>query len=46
VTIRKGSFRYEVDLSRRFRVLDVDRDRIGGDDDRADDRDDDDRDDD
>ena len=33
VTIRKASYRYEIDLSRSFRVLDVDRDRIGGDDD-------------
>ena len=32
VAIRKGSYRYEIDLSRTFRVLDVDRDRIGGDD--------------
>ena len=33
VTIRKGAYRYKIDLSRSFRVLDVDRDRIGGDND-------------
>ena len=40
VTLRRGSYRYEVDLSRTFRVLDVDRDRIGGDDSDTDDTDD------
>ena len=45
VTVRRGAYRYEVDLSRKFKVLDVDRDRVGDDDD-DDDRDDDDRDDD
>lgn len=44
VTIRKGSYRYEIDLSRTFRVLDVDRDRIGGDDNDDDDGSDDDSD--
>lgn len=45
VAIRKGNYRYEIDLSRTFRVLDVDRDRIGGndnDDDSDDDADNDD----
>lgn len=31
VTIRKGAYRYKIDLSRSFRVLEVDRDRIGSD---------------
>lgn len=30
VSLRKGAYRYEIDLSRTYRVLDVDRDRIGG----------------
>ena len=40
VIIRKGNYRYEVELSKRFRVLDIDRDRIGDDDDNDDDNDD------
>lgn len=40
VSVRRGSLRYEIELSRTFRVLDVDRDRVG------DDNDDDDNDDD
>lgn len=31
VTVRTRSYRYEIDLARNFRVLDVDRDRIAGD---------------
>jgi len=33
VTIRRGVWRYEIDLSRRYRVLEVDRERVGGGDD-------------
>lgn len=31
VTIRKGAFRYKIELSRSFRVLEVNPDRVGGD---------------
>ena len=31
VSVRTRSYRYKIDLSRNFRVLEVDRDRIGGD---------------